>query len=126
MANATAGFLMTRAGTSGTGAPFRIVNGVSGAPVSVLAQNYGIVYAGAYSGLYKIVGTTTLNGDPVGGRLVLITPHKVAVFVGGTYTGSTGAFSFDGLAAGRYTIYGIDPDGTTNGVIWDYVDAVPR
>lgn len=126
MANVTVGFLTTRAGTSGTGAPFRTANGVSGAPVNMLALNYGIVYAGAYSGLYKIVGTTTLNGDPISGRLVLITPHKVAAFVGGVYTGSTGTFSFDGLAAGRYTIYGIDPDGTTNGVIWDYVAAIPR
>lgn len=126
MANATAGFLATRAGGSGGGAPFRTDNGVSGAPVNKVSDNSGIVYAGTFSGLYKIEGTTTLNGDPVGGRLVLVTPHKVAVFVAGVYTKADGLFSFDGLAAGKYTIFGIDPDGTTNGVIWDYVDAVPR
>lgn len=104
----------------------RTSNGVSGSGAGNLVDNSGIAWATLYSGAYKIAGVATLNGDPVSSRRIFLTPHNLAIFVGGAYSAADGTFLFDGLAAGKYTIYGVDQDGTTNGVIWDYVDAVPR
>lgn len=104
----------------------RTSNGVSGSGAGNLVDNRGIAWATLYSGAHKIAGVATLNGDPVSSRRIFLTPHNLAIFVGGAYSAADGTFLFDGLAAGKYTIYGVDQDGTTNGVIWDYVDSVPR
>ncbi len=101
--------------------------GRSGAPGSMLVGRDSIANAGTrYSGLYKIAGTTTLDGDPVAGRRVYLFPHNINLCVGGVYSAANGTFLFDGIALGKYTVWGIDVDGETNGVIWDYADSVAR
>ncbi len=126
MANATVGFFFPAGGISDSTTTLRTNNGISGDPAHRATALYTIPWATIYSGWYKITGTATLNGNPVAAHRIFLTPHNIALFVAGACTGSDGVFLFDGLAPGKYTIYGIDQDGTTNGVIWDYVDSVPR
>lgn len=122
MADATAGFLLIRGGAS-----LRTDNGVSGeGDHACLNKSYGIAWGGTYSGLYKLEGSCTLNGDPVGDRLVIAFPHGRADVVRGVFVGEDGLFLFDGLSPGKYKVVGEDVSGTTNGVVWAYVDAVPR
>ena len=122
MADATAGFLLIRGGAS-----LRTSNGVSGEPDNVLLPSlYGIAWGGAFSGHYKLAGSCTLGGDPVGNRLVLVFPHGSPSCVAGAFVGTDGLFEFDGLAPGKYKVVGEDLSGETNGVIYAYVDAVPR
>lgn len=124
MADATVGFLF----------PFgefaeerlRTTNGVSGLPPGNAKFIHNIPWAGLYSGAYKLEGSCTLDGDPVGERRVFVMPHKLGFVVAGANVGADGLFLFDGIASGKYKIIGEDVNGTTNGVIFAYVDAVPR
>lgn len=124
MADATAGFLF-RAGDFSVPA-LSTSNGVSGNPSHRLSGRYGIAWATLYSGVYKLEGACVLNGNPVGGRRVFVMPHLLGLVVAGRAVEADGLFLFDGLAPGKYKIIGEDVDGTTNGAIFAYVDAVPR
>lgn len=124
MADATAGYLFRAADFSVK--ELHTSNGVSGSPSNVYSTKYFIPWATIYSGVYKIQGSCTLNGDPVGGRRVYLMPHSLGLLIGGVAVGSDGLFLFDGLSPGKYKVVGEDVSGATNGVVWAYVDAVPR
>lgn len=124
MADATAGF-MFRGGDFSQQA-LRTSNGVSGTPSNQLVGRSGVPWATLYSGTYKLEGSCVLNGQPVGGRRVFVMPHLLGFMIAGGVVESDGLFLFDGIAPGKYKVIGEDITGETNGVIFAYVDAVPR
>lgn len=82
------------------------------------------IAAHSYSGSYRIAGSTVDGGAPVK-RAVYLFAHPGLVLVRSTVTElPTGAFEFTGLAAGQYTIVGVDPDGVQNAVTYSHVTSV--
>lgn len=78
----------------------------------------------AWSGRYKLAGTTTDAGTPVS-RRVLVSPMYSIQIIRDTYSdASSGAWEFIGLAPGKYLIIGIDVSGEHNAVVFSHVDAV--
>jgi hypothetical protein len=78
-----------------------------------------------FAGQYKVEGHTLLTGTlaPLYRKVRLMTMEGVPVR-GKMSVTATGAFSFIGVAAGKYIVLGIDQDLSQNAVVAALVDAV--
>lgn len=135
MANATSGRLApcgslyiaiprTIHGVSGAGSRVMIPGVANGVPITKAPFSVG-VQAQGFSGNYKVAGTTTDNGVPVARWVYLFPQAAPSLLIASAFTpASTGAFLFTGLAAGNYIVMGVDPSGTNNAVVYDFVAAV--
>lgn len=121
MANSTSGLCLAPIITA-----FRDGAIAAGTPkaISFIAKIAAHSIIAGYSGGYRIAGTTVDGGAPVK-RAVYLFAHPGLVLVRSTVTElPTGAFEFTGLAAGQYTIVGVDPDGVQNAVTYSHVTSV--
>jgi hypothetical protein len=78
-----------------------------------------------FSGPYNLAGHTVLAGVPFSAQVLVYPETAPSVLVRSTITDATGVFSFSGLAAGRYTVLGIDITDVYNGVVYCLVVAIP-
>lgn len=78
-----------------------------------------------YFGLYKIAGSTTVLGIPSAKR-VQLHEQKSGLLIAVANTGADGAFLFDEIPSGTFTVIGVDETGQQNSVIYAHVESVPR
>lgn len=104
------------------------VSGNNSRALAVLARNIAGSYSApdpSYAGPYTLAGHTTLSGAPFQAQVLVYPEEAPSLCVRSTITDATGVFSFTGLAAGRYTVLGIDITDIYNGVVYCMVVAVP-
>ena len=72
-------------------------------------------------------GTVTVNGSPAQRQVLLFKRDgRLGVaLIAETYSGSDGAYIFDGLSAGTYLVIGVDMTGTYNAIVHDHIQAEP-
>lgn len=129
MAGATNGYALPFGSTAIPRRAFG-VSGVGGKKaIGIGRLYYGRVrYVLGFSGTYKVAGTVTESGTvPNSSRHVFLVPRSTPslVIADATTEPSVGTFSFEGLAPGKYIVWAINPDGSEDGVIHDFIDAVP-
>lgn len=77
-----------------------------------------------FSGKLRIAGSTTVLGLPKALRVDLL-EQKSGLLIDSRKTGPNGMFSFEQLAAGVYTLVGVDNSAEQNSVIYAHVTPVP-
>lgn len=76
-----------------------------------------------YSGPKRIAGSTTVLGNPAI-RVVHLLEQKSALIIGTFNTKADGVFQFSQIAAGTYTVLGVNPSGEQNSIVYAHVTAV--
>ena len=77
------------------------------------------------SGNYKIVGEVQVNTVNSAGKWVYLFPAVApSLCIGAQFTTSTGAFTFNNLALGKYLVFAVDPVYTYNGKLFDNITPV--
>lgn len=77
-----------------------------------------------YSGSYFIQGSTTALGQPLARRVDLY-DQKSGLLVGKTFSKEDGAFRFDQIGPGPFTVVGVDVSAEQNSVIYAHVTPSP-
>ncbi|MDD2978125.1 discoidin domain-containing protein [Aquabacterium sp.] len=76
-----------------------------------------------YTGNKRIAGSTTELGLP-SARKVHLLEQKSGMIIDTRHTRADGLFEFAGIAAGTYTVLGVDSSGAQNSVVYAHVEAV--
>jgi len=124
MANATSGLVLAAADLINTRGAAAINSQPRLLPWSVFWSSFFNV-ANNGSGNYRVAGTTVDGGSPVSRSVYLFSQPSMLLVRSATTQLPTGAFEFTGLAPGKYTVMGFDPNGIQNSVTYSHITAVP-
>lgn len=122
MANSTYGRRMRRALLSQTVFPHTSI-AITGS-FSVLPSLAVCQACDNYSGLYKLVGTTSAGGVAYPAYVLVYPETSFERPIRSTYS-ADGTFTFTYLAAGTYMVLAVDPTGTYRSLSYSFVNAVP-
>jgi hypothetical protein len=90
----------------------------------VLPNGNGFTRTQFKGSTYKVQGTTTQLGVPTA-RKVWLVDQASGLLVDSVATDSTGAFVFNEILPGTYSVIGVNPTGVQNSVIYAHIAAVP-
>lgn len=123
MANATSGLVIaapdligTRGAAAANGSP-RLL------PPKVLTAPF-FNPVNTLNGIYRVAGTTVDGGAPVKRAVYLFAQPSMLLLRSAVTELPAATFEFTGLAPGKYTVIGFDPDGVQNAVTYSHVTSV--
>lgn len=91
---------------------------------------FGVRHAAAptvmtpWSGNYYIAGSTTVLGEPYARRVDLV-DQRTGLLVRTFYTKNDGAFLFENIGPGPWTLVGVDNSAEQNSVVFAHVPSAP-